>query len=181
MKSSKERKYVFGAKKDLLERVNYLGQAYALGTRAFEEDEAARDEIGRLKVVYETVQDSNAKQNDVFLLGDFNTNVDKKEWESLKSLPGMKHILTSSNVTTLYKARGRLSKNQYDTIWYQAEYSDEDIIAETAEVHEAWRESIDMPDDVKLPGSIRSDENKKIWLYGKYVSDHLPVVAELEL
>ena len=138
-----------------------------------------KDEIRRLKIVYETVQDSNANQNDVFLLGDFNTSVDKKEWESLKSLPGMKHILTSSNVTTLYKARGRLSKNQYDTIWYQAEYSDEDIIAETANVHEAWRESIDMPNDVRLPRSIKSNENKKIWLYGKYVSDHLPITMLL--
>lgn len=138
-----------------------------------------RDEIRRLKVVYETVQDSDAKQNDVFLLGDFNTSVDKKEWESVKSLPGMRHILTSSNVTTLDKARGRLSKNQYDTIWYQAEYSDEDMIAETADAHEAWRESIEMPDDVRLPRSIESDENRKIWLYGKYVSDHLPVTILL--
>lgn len=134
-----------------------------------------RDEIKRLAVVYKTVQDSDVSQNDVFLMGDFNTNVDNKEWDSLKSLPAMKHILTSKDVTTFNKKKGMLSKSQYDTIWYQGSYSDEDIIVETAEVHQAWREGIVTPGRVKLPRGIRSGESRKMWLYGRYVSDHLPV------
>lgn len=62
-----------------------------------------KDEIKRLAIVYKTIQDSDPNQNDVFLMGDFNTNVDKKEWDAVKSLPAMKHILTSKDVTTLNK------------------------------------------------------------------------------
>lgn len=138
-----------------------------------------RNEIKRLAIVYKVVQDSDPNQNDVFLMGDFNTNVDKKEWESLKSLPGMKHILTSKDVTTLNKAGGKLSKSQYDTIWYQGDYSDEDIILDTAQVHQAWKEALDKPKDIKVPNKFRNQENKQIWLYGKYASDHLPVTVLL--
>lgn len=138
-----------------------------------------KDEIKRLAVVYKTVQDSDSKQNDIFLMGDFNTNVDKKEWDNLKSLASTKHILTSSDITTLDKARGRLSKSQYDTIWYQGQYSDEDIIAETAQVHQVWQEDLEKPKDIKVPKKIRNPENRQIWLYGKYASDHLPVTMLL--
>lgn len=138
-----------------------------------------RDEIKRLRLVYEKVQDSDPCQNDVFLLGDFNTSVDKKEWEPLKGLPTMKHILTSSDKTTIYKAKGKLSKNQYDTIWYQGFASDEDIIIETAQVHPAWEENFVWPSDICPPVEISTPENKRIWLYGRHVSDHLPVTVIL--
>lgn len=39
------------SKKRLQERVNYMGKGYALGTRAFESDPAAKNEIGRLNTV----------------------------------------------------------------------------------------------------------------------------------
>lgn len=136
-----------------------------------------RDEIKRLAVVYKFVQDSDPNQNDVFLMGDFNTNVDKKEWDELKVLPDMKHILTLKDVTTLDKARGRLSKNQYDTMWYQGSYSDEDIVSDTAQVHQAWKEDLKRPEDIKVPKKIRNPANIQIWLYGKYASDHLPVTV----
>jgi len=101
-----------------------------------------KDEIERLGFVYESVQRSDPNQHDVFLLGDFNTDVDKKEWKALKGLPTMEHILTSLDKTTIYKTEGRLSRNQYDTIWYQGLASDEDIVVETAEVHPAWKENL---------------------------------------
>lgn len=137
-----------------------------------------KDEIKRLAIAYKTVQDSDASQNDVFLMGDFNTNADRKEWDDLKSLPEMKHVLASDNPTTLYKAGGRLSKSQYDTIWHQGSYSDEDIIAETAQVHQAWKENLHVPSGVEAPKKMK-DENKQIWLYGEYASDHLPVTVLL--
>lgn len=137
-----------------------------------------RDEIRRLQIVYDTVQASDPNQNDVFLMGDFNTNVDKSEWGPLKSVQGIKHILTSSDVTTLNKSKGRLSRSQYDTIWYQGQYSDEDVIAESAQVHQAWQENLTGL-ALNIPRSIRTEENRKIWLYGKYASDHLPVTMLL--
>lgn len=138
-----------------------------------------KNEIKRLAIVYKAVQDSDPNQNDVFLMGDFNTNVDKKEWDSVKSLPSMKHIITSKDITTLNKPKGRLSKSQYDTIWYQASYSDEDIISESARVDQAWQDNIEFPKDVKIPKGLKKEENRKIWLYGKYASDHLPVAMLL--
>ena len=138
-----------------------------------------RDEIERLALVYKTVQDSDPHQNDVLLMGDFNTNVGKLEWDPLKSLPGMKHILTSGDVTTLNKPSGRLSKSQYDTVWYQGAYSDEDMVLDSAQVHPAWKEALKVSKDAKIPQKIRGPESKKIWLYGKYASDHLPVTVLL--
>lgn len=137
-----------------------------------------KDEIKRLTVVYRTVQDLDPNQNDVFLLGDFNTNVDKKEWNSLKNLPAMKHILTPGDVTTLNKAGGRLSKSQYDTVWYQGSYSDEDIVPETAQVDQAWKENLSFTEDIKIPKKMKN-ERRQIWLYGKFTSDHLPVTMLL--
>jgi len=139
-----------------------------------------KDEIERLGFVYENVQRSDPNQHDVFLLGDFNTAVDKKEWKVLKGLPTIKHILTSLDKTTIYKAEGRPSKNQYDTIWYQGFASDEDIIVETAQVHPAWEEEdLVWPADISPPARISTPENKLIWFYGKYVSDHLPITVVL--
>ncbi|MDP1854256.1 MAG: endonuclease/exonuclease/phosphatase family protein [Candidatus Omnitrophota bacterium] len=137
-----------------------------------------KDEIKRLAIVYKTVQDLDPNQNDIFLMGDFNTNVDKKEWDDLKGLLGMKHLLTSSDVTTLNKPKGRLSNSQYDTIWYQVEYSGEDIIPESAQVHQAWKEDLSFQQDIKIPRILKGD-NRQIWLYGKYASDHLPVMVLL--
>jgi len=138
-----------------------------------------RDEIKRLAMVYQAVQDSDPNQNDVFLMGDFNTDVDKKEWDSLKGLSSMKHVLSSKDITTLNKAAGSLSKSQYDTIWYQGSYSDEDVVAETAQVHQAWEEDLEKPQDISIPRKIKNSENKQIWFYGRYASDHLPVTVLL--
>ena len=69
------------------------------------------------------VQAADPKQDDVLLCGDFNTPVNKKEWDDLKSLPSMTHLLTKDDKTTLNKAKGRLSKNQYDTCWFQTSAS----------------------------------------------------------
>lgn len=138
-----------------------------------------KDEIKRLQIVYDMVQASDPRQNDVFLMGDFNTNVDMKEWEPLKSVPGMKHILTSRDVTTLNKPKGKLSKSQYDTMWYQGQYSDEDIVSGSAQVDQAWQDNLTGQAAVTIPRGIRNEENRKIWLHGKYASDHLPVTMLL--
>lgn len=134
-----------------------------------------RDEIKRLKIVYEKVQSSDTLQNDVFLLGDFNTPVDKKEWDALKSIETMKHIISNENGTTLNKQEGIISKNQYDNIWYQGKFSDEDIVPETGLVHQAWKEDINKPFLSQIHRKFKKGDKKLIWLYGKYVSDHLPV------
>lgn len=137
-----------------------------------------KDEIKHLKIVYEKVQDEDPNQNDIFLLGDFNTNVDKPEWNDLKSIETMRHILTSKDITTLNKKEGKLSNSQYDTIWYQGRFTDEDIISDSAEVHQAWKEPLKHP-NVK-PNVDTEDKNRKlIWFYGKYASDHLPVTVIL--
>jgi endonuclease/exonuclease/phosphatase family metal-dependent hydrolase len=137
-----------------------------------------KDEIRRLKIVYEKVQDEDPNQNDIFLLGDFNTNVDKSEWQDLKSIEAMEHILTSKDITTLNKKEGKLSNSQYDTIWYQGKFSGEDVIFDTAQVHQAWKDPLKHP-NVK-PNIDTEDKNRKlIWFYGKYTSDHLPVTVIL--
>lgn len=137
-----------------------------------------KDEIKRLAIVYKTIQDSDINQNDVFLIGDFNTNVDKKEWDAMKSLSAMKHILTSKDVTTLNKAAGRLSKSQYDSIWYQGTYSDADVIPDSVQVVQAWKDNLSYPQDIKILKKLKG-ENRQIWIYGKYASDHLPVTMLL--
>ncbi|MDD5702633.1 MAG: endonuclease/exonuclease/phosphatase family protein [Dehalococcoidales bacterium] len=137
-----------------------------------------RDEIRRLKIVYEKVQNEDPEQNDVFLLGDFNTNVNKSEWDDLKSIPTMKHILTSKDVTTINKTTGELSDSQYDTIWYQGKYSNEDVFIDSAQVDQAWEDSLKFP-NVKPTAEIKDRDNKLIWLYGRYASDHLPVTVIL--
>ncbi len=137
-----------------------------------------KDEIRRLKIVYEKVQNEDPDQNDVFLMGDFNTNVDKPEWDDLKSIPTMKHILTSKDITTLNKKEGKLSNSQYDTIWYQGKYSDEDIVSDSAQIDQAWKDSLDIP-NVKPKINSSDKDRKLIWYYGKYASDHLPVTVIL--
>lgn len=137
-----------------------------------------KDEIKRLKIVYGKVQDEDPKQNDVFLLGDFNTNVDKSEWDDLKSIPTMKHILTSNDVTTINKTTGELSDSQYDTIWYQGKYGDEDVVSSSAQVDQAWKDPLKFP-NVKPTIEARDNDNRLIWLYGRYASDHLPITVIL--
>lgn len=137
------------------------------------------DEIERLKVVYEAIQNRNIDQNDVFLCGDFNTPVNKDEWDELESIDSMSHILTENDQTTIDKRTGKLSQNQYDTFWYQANFTEEDIIEGSGQVLSAWNITMDIDPDLILPNEITDEETKKIWYYSQMVSDHLPVIIVL--
>ncbi len=137
------------------------------------------DEIKRLKIVYNNVQGSNTNQNDIFLCGDFNTPVNKSEWDSLETLPTMDHILTENDKTTINRNTGELSQNQYDTFWFQANASREDIVQGSGQVLSAWNISMVLDPDLTLPDNITDEDAKKRWYYGKMVSDHLPVILVL--
>ena len=137
------------------------------------------DEIKRLKHVYETVQAEDPNQNDVFLLGDFNTPVNKPEWSDLKSLSTMMHILTANDKTTINKSEGKLSQNQYDTIWYQANASAEDVVSNSGQVVRAWRAVSDYGSNLAPPAAILLADYQLLWKYGQVVSDHLPVMLVL--
>ena len=137
-----------------------------------------KDEIRRLKHVYETVQAEDPNQNDVFLLGDFNTPVNKPEWSDLKGLPTMTHILTENDKTTLNKSAGKLSQNQYDTIWYQTSASAEDVVPNSGQVVRAWR-AVTGYGNLTPPATITDADAQLLWKYGQVVSDHLPVILVL--
>ena len=137
------------------------------------------DEIRRLKHVYETVQAENPNQNDVFLLGDFNTPVNKSEWDDLKGLLTMTHILTENDKTTVNKSAGKLSQNQYDTIWYQASASAEDVLSNSGQVVRAWRAVIGYSSNLIPPAAVTNADARLLWKYGQVVSDHLPVMLVL--
>ena len=137
------------------------------------------DEIKRLKIVYEYVQDLDANQNDIFLCGDFNTPVNKGDWDTLKSVSSMTHILSKDDKTTVDKSTGKLSNNQYDTFWYQSAYTGEDIVAGSGQVLSAWNITMDIDPDLVLPDDITDEENQKRWFYAQMISDHLPVIIVL--
>ncbi len=137
------------------------------------------EEIQRLKVVYETVQSSDPHQNDVFLYGDFNTSVDKTEWDSLKSIDSIAHILTASDKTTINKSTGNLSQNQYDTFWYQTRFTSEDIVPNSGQVIAAWNATLSYDPDNTPSDSITDEDARKRWTYSRVVSDHLPVMVAL--
>ena len=136
-------------------------------------------EIRRLKTVYESVQASDPNQNDVFLVGDFNTPVNKTEWDDLKGLDSMSHILTKDDKTTIYKVTGMLSKNQYDTFWYQSTATDEDILPDSGQVLMAWNVTLDLDPEKTPPDSITDEDAIKRWHYSRVMSDHLPVMIVL--
>jgi endonuclease/exonuclease/phosphatase family metal-dependent hydrolase len=136
-------------------------------------------EIRRLKTVYESVQASDPNQNDVFLVGDFNTPVNKIEWDDLKGLDSMSHILTKDDKTTIYKKNGMLSKNQYDTFWYQSTATDEDILPDSGQVLMAWNVTLDLDPEKTPPDSITDEDAIKRWHYSRVMSDHLPVMIVL--
>ena len=137
------------------------------------------DEIRRLKHVYETVQAEDPNQNDVFLLGDFNTPVDESEWSDLQGLSTMTHILTENDKTTLNKSAGKLSQNQYDTIWYQSSASAEDVVINSGQAVSAWRAVTGYGNDLTPPAAITDTDAQLLWKYGQVVSDHLPVMLVL--
>jgi len=137
------------------------------------------DEIKRLKSVYQAVQAEDPNQNDVFLMGDFNTPVNKSEWSDLKGLATMTHILTADDKTTLNKSAGKLSQNQYDTIWCQSDASAEDIIPDSGQVVSAWRAVTEYDSNLTPPATITETDAQLLWKYGQVVSDHLPVMLVL--
>ena len=134
------------------------------------------DEIRRLATVYETVQASDPNQNDVFLLGDFNTPVDKAEWDDVKAISTMTHILSPDDKTTLNRNTGGLSQNQYDTVWYQASASAEDVIRNSGQVLDAWNATLTLDPEADPPDTITGEEDRERWHYARVVSDHLPVI-----
>ncbi|RLA92232.1 MAG: hypothetical protein DRG69_09155, partial [Deltaproteobacteria bacterium] len=95
-------------------------------------------EIKRLSFVYNTIQEENPYQNDVILLGDFNTPSDTKEWDWLTRNSSLKCIVSINTPTTINKRKGTLSKNQYDNICYQPKFTEEDVVRGSECVHCAW-------------------------------------------
>lgn len=129
-----------------------------------------RDEIRRLALVYKAIQSADTLQHDVLLCGDFNTPVNKAEWDEVRSISTMTHILTEDNKTTL-RNNGELSNNQYDTFWFQANSTNEDVVS--GNVVEAW--NIDLIFDPSQCTDITDEVNQSRCRYKKSVSDHLPV------
>jgi hypothetical protein len=126
------------------------------------------NEIARLAKVYNKIQDFDKKQNDVFLLGTFNTPASDASWLGIRNLKVVP-IFEKSDVKTTFNKLNTALENQYDNIWYQADASKDDIVENSGMVDEAW---------TKAPENL-SDENNKKSFYIKNVSDHLPITMLL--
>ena len=138
-----------------------------------------KDEIKRLQRVFDTIQASDPDQNDIYLCGDFNTPVNKTEWDNLKSIMSMDHILTEGNKTTIRKQTGELSSNQYDTFWFQKSASEEDIVLNSGQVLDAWNIDMTLDPDKTPPETVIDADNIRRWHYSRVVSDHLPIIIVL--
>ena len=62
------------AKKSLIDRVNYMGQGYAMGTKAFEEGESAKEEIAKLNTVLYNVAQKMWEKEGKKLTIDYNSD-----------------------------------------------------------------------------------------------------------
>ena len=91
----------------------------------------------------------------------------------------MTHILTEDDKTTIKKTTGELSSNQYDTIWYQASASAEEVVSDSGQVVSAWRAVTGYGNDLTPPATITDTDAQLLWKYGQVVSDHLPVMLVL--
>jgi len=138
-------------------------------------------EIRRLRTVYETVQAWDPNQNDVFLLGDFNTALDDADWDAVRQIDSsIRAIPASAEVkTTLNKSTGALSQNQYDSIWWQGRHSDEDVVAGQGGRVDAWTAPFPRDPARTPPAGVTHPDNLLRWHYAQLVSDHLPVLIVL--
>ena len=91
----------------------------------------------------------------------------------------MTHILTENDKTTINKTTGNLSKNQYDTFWFQLSATGEDIVPGSGQVLAAWNTTMDLDPEKTPPETITDEEARKRWHYSRVVSDHLPVMIVL--
>jgi len=79
-----------------------------------------RKEINRLAYVYQTIQDADAQENDVILLGDFNRAPDDDlAWGPIKSISSMLHLFDPPSKSMIWDTE------LYDNLWFQSIYTKE--------------------------------------------------------
>jgi len=123
--------------------------------------EVMRAEARNLRQVFETLQDRDAKENDLILVGDFNLPADDEGWSNLRSISTVRNLLPGTTRTTL-SASGALS-SAYDNIWIQDTYTHHEYADTTVADYYFTR----MFRAFEKPGAEAR----------RWISDHVPVYA----
>jgi endonuclease/exonuclease/phosphatase family metal-dependent hydrolase len=84
-----------------------------------ESKDQRRKEVEKLARIYKEIQDSNSKEQDVILCGDFNFPPDDKGFDKLKAIPSMTFLIMSPKKTTISDT------SLYDNFWFQENYTKE--------------------------------------------------------
>jgi endonuclease/exonuclease/phosphatase family metal-dependent hydrolase len=115
-------------------------------------DETLDDEIRALQDVFENIQNESVCEDDVLLVGDFNTPAGDGDWAALRAIPPMTNLIPAATKTSI-GIKG--IANAYDNIWMQgnhtsreftgrvgAYYFFEDLYAERENPYKAAREEL---------------------------------------
>lgn len=82
--------------------------------------EARRKEIQKLAEMYRTIQNADAGENDIILVGDFNRDPDDDlAWGPLKAISSMVHLFDLPEKSMIWDT------HLYDNIWFQSCYTRE--------------------------------------------------------
>lgn len=116
-------------------------------------------EFDALAKAFQYVQEADAKENDVILLGDFNDAPDNSRMAAINSLPSIHHLIDPPDKTTISNS------SLYDNIFFQT----------NCVVEFAGRSGVDYYDRRMYPDGNGGSVVRKASLD---VSDHRPVWAE---
>ncbi len=124
-------------------------------------EETLDDEIAALRDVFAQVQGQSACEDDVILVGDFNTPAKSRDWSALRGLPTVVNLIPATTKTSI-GTRG-MSKS-YDNIWLQERHTAYEFTGRAG----AYPFFEDLYPNAENPYRIARKE----------VSDHVPVWAE---
>ncbi len=116
-----------------------------------------RQEIVRLATIFQQIQDADAKENDIILMGDFNRPPeDDLAFGAMKAIPNMIWMFSAPEKSMIGDT------NLYDNIWFQQNYVKEF----------AKQKGIVRFDESDFAGDLATAE--------KLVSDHRPIWASFQ-
>jgi endonuclease/exonuclease/phosphatase family metal-dependent hydrolase len=124
-----------------------------------------RKEARLLTKVFQRVAKRDSLEHDIILMGDFNLSADDEGWDSLKTIPTIRHLIPGRTQTTL-STSGGLSK-AYDNIWIRNQFTNHEY-ADTANADYYYHSMFSRSSNPGLEAR-------------KKVSDHVPVWAKFRV